>query len=66
MGRTTVGSGRLAMTSKEIADRLERIETMVSAIHSILLHERQGQAEEIDKYIEKWKAEVREAVPVAD
>lgn len=50
----------------DILERLDRIEVMVSAIHSMLMHEKQGQAEEIEKYIQRWREGLLEPVPVAD
>lgn len=52
--------------NSDILERLDRIEVLISAVHSMLLHEKQGQAEEIEKYIQRWKEDLREPVPVAD
>lgn len=41
--------------NSDILERLDRIETLITAIHSILMHERAWQAEEIDRYITRWK-----------
>lgn len=55
-------------TKLAIEERLDRIEAAITELKDLLLFEKHGQAEEIDKIIERWKDsqyEPRE-VPIAD